>query len=111
MKKLLPRTLSVLICCLLTGCGNSETPNTIKGNLRTYDEMPDGTWTCDGYSYQYRLEIKGRLSRAAYDSVYVYLSNVPNISFEQAWKAGGLSSNTADYFTPEEAVLVEMRTE
>ena len=42
---------------------------------------------------------------------YIYLSNISDISFEQAWKASGLSSNTDDYFSLEEAVLVEMKTE
>ena len=45
------------------------------------------------------------------DSVFVYLSNLPDISFEQAAKASGLSSDTADYFAAEDAVLVELRTE
>ena len=54
-----------------------------------------------------RQEIRGRLHSAASDSVFVYLSNVPEISFERAAKAAGLSSNSDDYFAPEEAVLVE----
>ena len=54
---------------------------------------------------------KGRLNHAVCDSVYIYLSNKPHISFEQAWKASGLSSNRNDYFPPEDAVLVEMKTE
>lgn len=57
--------------------------------------------------HAYRLEIRGRLHSAASDSVFVYLSNVPEISFERAAKAAGLSSNSDDYFAPEEAVLVE----
>jgi len=81
---------------------------TIAGNMKTYQEMADGTWMCDGYSYQYRLEIKGRMPNAAADSSFVYLSNIGEISFEQACMAAGLSSNTDDYFSPEEAVLVEM---
>ena len=80
-----------------------------KGNIKTYYQMTDGTWFCDGYSYQYRLDIKGRLHNAACDSEYVYLSNIPEISFEQAWKASGLSSDTNDYFQTQEAVLVEMK--
>jgi len=37
------------------------------------------------------------------------LSNIRNISFAQAYKAAGVSSNSEDYFSPEEAVLVEIR--
>ena len=102
-----------LVFLLLALAGCSRAPGVKKnyeGNLETYEEMTDGTWRCDGRSYAYRLEIRGRLSNAACDSVYVYLSNRREITFEQAWKAGGLSSNTADYFSPEEAVLVELKT-
>ena len=74
-----------------------------------YYEMSDGTWQADGHSYKYRLEITGRMNNAVKDSTFVYLSNIEEISFEQAWKAAGLSSNLDDYFDPEEAVLVEMK--
>ena len=74
-----------------------------------YYEMSDGTWQADGHSYKYRLEITGRINNAVKDSTFVYLSNIEEISFEQAWKAAGLSSNSDDYFDPEEAVLVEMK--
>lgn len=37
-------------------------------------------------------EISGRMPNAAKNSTFVYLSNLPEISFEQAWKASGLSS-------------------
>ncbi len=76
--------------------------------MRTYCEMSDGTWTCDGYTYEYRLEISGRMPNAAKDSTFVYLSNIEEISFEQAYKAAGISSSSEDYFPPEKAVLVEM---
>ncbi len=81
---------------------------TVEGNVRTYQEMADGTWMCDGHAYQYRLEIKGRMPNAAVDSSFVYLSNIGDISFEQAYMAAGLSSDLDDYFSPGEAVLVEM---
>ena len=82
--------------------------NTVEGNMKTYCEMTDGTWTCDGRVYQYRLEIKGRMPNAAADSFFVYLSNIPEITFDQAYKAAGISSSSDDYFPPEKAVLVEM---
>ena len=81
---------------------------TVAGNIRTYREMTDGTWMCDGYVYQYRLEIKGRMPNAAEDSCFIYLSNIGEISFEKAFMAAGLSSNQDDYFSPGEAVLVDM---
>lgn len=79
--------------------------------INTYYELEDGTWACDDRPYEYRLECRGRLPNAECDSVFVYLSNLPDISFEQAAKASGLSSDTADYFAAEDAVLVELRTE
>ena len=82
--------------------------DTVAGNMKTYREMTDGTWMCDGFVYQYRLEIKGRMPNAEVDSSFVYLSNIGDISFEQAYMAAGLSSHLDDYFSPEEAVLVEM---
>lgn len=84
---------------------------TIKGNLKTYYKNADGTWQVDGRTYQYRLEITGRMPNAAGISAFVYLSNIPEISFDRAWKAAGYSSNSEDYFAPEEAVLVGMITE
>ena len=80
----------------------------IEGNMRSYAKMNDGTWMCDGYTYAYRLEITGRMPNAARDSTFIYLSNIEEITFEQAFKASGVSSDLDDYFSPEEAVLVEM---
>ena len=48
---------------------------------------------------------------ASVDSTFVYLSNLEIITFEEAWKAAGFSSNTDDYFSTEDAVLVEWITE
>ena len=55
------------------------------------------------------MEISGRMNNAAKDSTFVYLSNIESITFDRAWKAAGLSSNMEDYFSMEEAVLVELR--
>ena len=73
--------------------------------------MSDGTWECDGHTYKYRLEIKGTMPDAAVSSTFVYLSNLETITFEQAWNAAGLSSNSEAYFSVEDAVLVEWTTE
>lgn len=82
---------------------------TIEGNMKTYHEMSNGLWMCDDYTYRYCLEISGRMPNAAKDTTFVYLSNIEEIPFERVYMAAGLSSSTDDYFSPEEAVLVEMR--
>ena len=80
-------------------------------SLKIYREMSDCTWECEGYTYKYKLEISGRMHNATTDSTFIYLSNMENITFDQAWKAAGLSSNLDDYFAVEDAVLVDMRTD
>lgn len=112
MKKLFAAGLILIL--LLAGCGKNGIAKTYEqsgqdGILVTYYAMDDETWQADGNSYQYRLEITGRMPNAATDSTYVYLSNIEDISFEQAWKASGLSSFLDDYFSAEDAVCVEMR--
>lgn len=74
-----------------------------------YYEMSDGTWKTDDYTYQYKVEVTGRMNNAAKDSMYVFLSNTKDITFDQAWKASGLSSNIDDYFKEEETKLVAVK--
>ncbi|MBE6932417.1 MAG: immunogenic protein [Ruminococcaceae bacterium] len=99
---------------LIVGCSPKPAEpyivSTIESPFATYYEMSDGTWQAEGITYQYRLEITGRMHNAAVDSTFVYLSNLENISFDRAWKAAGLSSRLSDYFAPEEAILVDWQT-
>ena len=83
---------------------------TVVGNLRDYYETTDGTWYFGGQIYKHRLVITGRMPNAVADTTYVYLSNIEDISFERAMWASGLSSSLEQYFSPEEAVLVELHT-
>ena len=109
MKRLCAAVIGIALAVMMTGCGkDAEVKDTVNGNMKTYYEMSDGSWMCGDHAYQYRLVITGRLNNAACDSEYVYPSNLPEITFEQAWKASGLSSSMEDYFSPEDAVLVEM---
>ena len=109
MKKIALVIICILLVFAFSGCAKkADVKNTVEGNMKTYYEMTDGTWMCDDYSYKYRLEINGRMPNAAVDTSFVYLSNIEEISFEQAYMAAGVSSDTNDYFSPEEAVLVEM---
>jgi len=81
--------------------------DTINTSFKTYYKMSDGTWQWNGNSYKYKLEVTGRVPNAVIDSTYVYLSNIDNIPFERAYKASGISSSTADYYSVEEAVMVD----
>ena len=110
MKKLIALLLALVIVLGLIGCKNQppEAVHTVEGNLKTYYEMSDGTWQYNGYTYKHRLVITGRQPLAVKDTTYVYLSNIEDIPFVQAMMASGVSSNTKDYFSLEEAVLVEI---
>lgn len=111
MKKLTALILTLICVFGLFGCNNNSVQpvKTIEGNLKTYQEMSDGSWQFNGNTYKYRLEISGRMHAAAVDSTFVFLSNIEKITFDQAWKAAGFSSNTADYFDVKDAVLVEWK--
>ena len=109
MKKALLILLCLLLAASFSGCAKkAAVKDTVTGNMKTYTEMDDGTWMCDNYTYKYRLEISGRMPNAAADSTFVWLSNIEEISFDQAYKAAGISSSTDDFFPLEKAVLVEM---
>ncbi|MCR5523399.1 MAG: immunogenic protein [Clostridia bacterium] len=110
MKKIIIVLLCIMMILTASACGNnSSVKSIVKGNMKTYYEMIDGSFMCDDYKYRYRLEINGRMPNAAVDSTFVYLSNIEEIHFERAYMAAGISSNTDDYFQPEDAVLVEMK--
>ena len=69
------KNLTVIFLCLLLasvtlGCGKKNGIRvTYAGNINTYCEMKDGTWSCNDRSYEYRLERRGRLPNAECDSV------------------------------------------
>lgn len=112
MKVLKATVCVLLVLTLLCGCGGeAKVKETINGPFRTYQEMSDGTWQCEGYTYAKKLVITGRMPNAAADSTFVYLSNLDDIPFERAYLAAGLSSSSDDYFSPEDAILVDMKTE
>ena len=130
MKRLILRILSFSLLFAAIGCSKNaetaivdtfiETPSEdVEGRmkdaeevvLKTYCEMSDGTWKADDHTYRYKLVITGRLRNAARDTTYTILSNIEDISFEQAWKASGLSSDLNDYFETEDAVFVAIKLE
>lgn len=127
MKKMINVITIMLLLLTLFGCSQKD-PYVVKTYEETdfaltdeywendklvtmvsYYEMSDGTWKTDDYTYQYRLELTGRMGNAAKDSTFVFLSNTEDITFEQAWKASGFSSNMADYFEEEVAKFVALK--
>lgn len=124
MRQWIPGVLLFALLLGVSGCSKNaetaivntfeQTPAELVGKtegviLTTYYEMSDGTWKTDDHTYQYRLVITGRLNNAVKDTTYTILSNVEDITFEQAWKASGLSSNSDDYFKIEDAVFVAIK--
>ena len=113
----------LLLTLVLCGCSGeaevvsifTETPEELvterieqgeEVTTQTYYELSDGTWKTDDCAYQYRLVVTGRLHNAVRDTSYTILSNIEEITFDQAWKASGLSSNMADYFDVEDLTFV-----
>ncbi|MDE7011133.1 MAG: immunogenic protein [Oscillospiraceae bacterium] len=124
MRRWIPGVLLFILLLGVSGCSKSaETAvvNTFERTpaelveetedivLTTYYEMSDGTWKTDDHTYQYKLVITGSLNNAVKDTTYTILSNAEDITFEQAWKASGLSSNLDDYFQIEDAVFVAIK--
>ena len=67
------------------------------------------TMKSEEFIYKYKLEISGMLHNAKKDSAYIVLSNRNDITFDECWKASGLSSNLEDYFKFGDAVIVGMK--
>ncbi len=74
----------------------------------TYYEMNDGTWQCDDISYQFRLELDGRMPNAEADSYYVVLTDNENLTFEDVSKSL-YGSLLEDSKIMEGSIIVEMR--
>ena len=114
MKRLVFLLLAVVCIFGFAGCnvrGDGSNETEIYSTAYTsYIKNADGTYTSDGYTYKYKLEISGKIPNSDVNSTFVYLSNIKNISFGQAWKSAGLGNNTDDYFAVKDAVLVEIKT-
>ncbi len=112
MKKITAVCMLLVLAAAMAGCsGKSEIKNTLHGSRSTFYEMTDGTWLCDNLSYKHCLKVTGKPNNAAGVITYTYVSNLESITFEQALKDSGLSSHSDDYFSPEDAVLVDVLVE
>lgn len=111
MKKIL---IALGICsALLVGCSKNEiakihNESEKNGVVRTYYEMNDGTWECDDISYQFRLELRGKMPNAADESYYVVLTDNDKLTFEDVSKSQ-YSSSIVDSKLLENSVIVEMK--
>ena len=105
MKRAITIVIIVLILCI-TGCSSPRNSKAYKDGIRTYYSLSDGSWLCEEISYKERLEIKGTIKD--HEVTYIYLSNIGDITFEQAELNSGISSNSNDYFDPKDAIMVEI---
>ena len=109
MKRFIIYVLSLMLLLNVAGCAKKEENKAEESSLKNYSELSNGTYSCDEHIYKYRFEISGRMPNAEKNSTFVYLSNLSEISFEQAWRASGLSSSLDDYFSEEDAILVDIK--
>lgn len=110
MKKL--SIISILFVTLFAGCGKTDIAKTYEkseseGIVSTYYEMSNGKWRCDGTTYQFRLELSGRMPNAESDSSYVILTDNKNLTFEDVSKSL-YSSLLEDSRIMQDSVIVEM---
>lgn len=111
MKKIL--MILGLCTILLAGCGENEVVKTYDQSendtaLKTYYEMKDGTWKCDDISYQFRLDLSGKMPNAEGESHFVVLTNNADLTFEDVSKSL-FSSSIEDGKIMEGSMIVEMK--
>lgn len=112
---MMKRTLIVIVLLpvLLIGCEKTDIAKTYEksendGIIATYYEMNNGTWKCDDRTYQFRLELTGRMPNAESDSYYVVLTDNENLTFEDVSKSL-FGSLLEDSKIMESSIIVEMK--
>lgn len=97
--------LSAILCGLLAGCANMRetSENTTENMGVAYTVSSDGTYTCDGVVYQYKLELTGKDRTAVTEATYMVLTNNKDLTFNKVSDA--LISSTAKVGEPEFVVL------
>lgn len=121
MKKYLSVFFAFLLLLSLYACAPKEekAPGTLsptvvrtfeaddeEGVWVTYYEMSDGTWKTDTHTYKYCLELSGEVPGTDSVRAFTVLSNREDLTFDDALWATGISSDSSDYFAPEEARIV-----
>lgn len=104
---LLTLTAALLCACFAKSSYTKDAGE--DGVIRAYSFDADtDRYTCEGIEYAYRLTLTGTLPHAVRESTYVVLSNAEDVTFEETARQF-FSSDTADFFDPEQTVVVEMR--
>lgn len=52
---------------------------------KVYTVNEDGTYTCEGKNYDYKIAVTGRDAVAVYDTRYIVLTDDKNITYEDIW--------------------------
>ncbi|MBQ7839707.1 MAG: hypothetical protein IJ390_04365 [Lachnospiraceae bacterium] len=72
-----------------------------------YVRNEDGTWSAEGHTYQYMIELIGRDPNAVKDGRFVVLTNREDVTYEEVSKSL-YSSNTKDFLDREETLILEI---
>ena len=89
--------IGIIMLGIFAGCG-SKNANTTKENRKTiaenknmeeldveYAKNSDGTYTCDGNIYQYKMEIVGKVGESS--STFLVLTNDKSIKFDTLYES------------------------
>ena len=117
MKKILLVSVIIIILVSMNGCKKEETtPSDItvggetisNGNMVSYSQNDDGTYSTTDFTYKYCFVLTGRLPNAATDSSYTILTNDKKVTFDEVSKSL-YSSNSKDWLNESETIIVDMR--
>lgn len=114
----------ILILCFvfLVGCGEKKEAayyavpitgeetsyvDSVLGKEK-YRENADGTWTYEGVTYQYCLDLTGRSPNAVKDGYFKVLTDNKSLTFEDVSKSL-FSSNSVDWEIMKNSVIVEIK--
>ncbi len=109
--------LSTLLCCLVMGCGTknsgpvsdnnpTETSSAISKSENMgveYVMNGDGTYTCKGTIYKYKLELTGKGNGSTKMSSFIVLTNNKDLTFNQTFNS--MISSKAELGSPYFVVL------
>ena len=82
MKKCLVAVLIMVVVMIITGCGTStnETESSYTKLSVDYTTNKDGTYTCRGYNFKYKIEVSGIEGES--QVTFVVLTNDTETRFE-----------------------------